>query len=402
MEIIDAHAYLGTTAHMKNKSTGSSPDLYNDYKSFLRRMDESRVSRAVVMPISHDDYDSRLSNEYILEAGLKSSNRLIPFCRIDGKLEENLRNGFKGVKLHLVYENVEIKNLKRELELLEERGVPLMIHAKFKDKARQVEDILKYAPNLHLILEHMGRGRAYTDEGVIENAKALKKHDRVYFETSAIEDPSSGSGGSSVNKVCEIIGNGRVVFGTNYPVDKDKYDYQSRVVAFIKGARDKKALSSIMRNNIFDLLNLGNDQERIAIRKVKKNDEQSLEEFFKSLSEEDKKFLALSQKLSYIKTVIKSEKHCYAALIKNNIVGFMRESGRPEGYSLLEEIVVNPAYRKRGIAKELLKYYHRIFLKTLAKTNAKNVGMIHLLKRYGYEAENQDAQRIINWKRNAE
>jgi ribosomal protein S18 acetylase RimI-like enzyme len=80
----------------------------------------------------------------------------------------------------------------------------------------------------------------------------------------------------------------------------------------------------------------------------------------------------------------------------------MRESGRPEGYSLLEEIVVHPDYRRKGIAQELLKHYHRIFSKTLAKTNAKNTGMINLLKRNGYEPENPDAQRIINWNRNME
>jgi predicted TIM-barrel fold metal-dependent hydrolase/ribosomal protein S18 acetylase RimI-like enzyme len=402
MEIIDAHVHLGTIKHKKSKSAGFPFELYNDYKSFLKCMDASHISRAVVLPIPHRDYDSRLSNEYLLEASQKSSNRLIPFCRIDNKLEENLRNGFKGAKLHLVYEDLEIKNLKYELRLLEEYGVPLMLHAKFKDKVRQVQEILKYAPNLYIILAHMGRGHINTDEGIVENAKALKKYDRVYFETSTIEDPVTGCGSASINKVCNVIGNNRVVFGTDYPFERDKYDYQSRIDTFINGRHDKKALPFIMFNNIFELLNLGNDQERIVIRKVKKSDASSLGTFLESLSEEDRKFLALSPKLSYIKTVIRSEKHCYAALANNTIVGFMRESGRPEGYSLLEEIVVDPVYRRKGIARELLKHYHRIFSKTLAKTNAKNTGMIALLKRNGYEPENPDAQRIINWARNAE
>ena len=401
MEIIDAHVHLGISAHKKSKSDGFPFDLYNDYRSFLKCMDASHISRAVVLPIPHRDYNSGLSNEYLLEAGLKSSNRLIPFCRIDDKLEENLRNGFKGAKLHLVYEDLEIKSLKRELKLLEEYGVPLMFHAKFKNKVRQVEEILKHAPNLYLILAHMGRGHINTDEGIVENAAALKKYDRVYFETSTIENPITGHGNAAINKVYDIIGNNRVIFGTDYPFEKDKYDYQSRIDTFINGIHDRNALPFIMFDNIFELLNLRDDQERIAIRKVKKSDALFLGTFLESLSEEDKKFLALSPKLSYIKTVIRSERHCYVALVHNVIVGFMRESGRPEGYSLLEEIVVRPDYRRKGIARELLKHYHRIFSKTLAKTNAKNTGMIALLRRNGYEPENPEAQRIINWSRNA-
>jgi len=86
--------------------------------------------------------------------------------------------------------------------------------------------------------------------------------------------------------------------------------------------------------------------------------------------------------------------------MRNTIVGFIRESGRPESYSLLEEITVHRDYRRRGIAQKMLEHYHRIFSKTLAKTNAKNAGMISLLRLNGYEADNPEAPRIINWSRN--
>jgi ribosomal protein S18 acetylase RimI-like enzyme len=67
----------------------------------------------------------------------------------------------------------------------------------------------------------------------------------------------------------------------------------------------------------------------------------------------------------------------------------------------LEEIAVHRDYRRRGIARKLLEHYHRIFSKILAKTNTKNAGMISLLKLNGYEAENPDAHRIINWSRDS-
>ena len=77
----------------------------------------------------------------------------------------------------------------------------------------------------------------------------------------------------------------------------------------------------------------------------------------------------------------------------------MRESGRQGGESLLEEIVVSPECRGKGIASSMIKYYHNIFKKTIAKTNAENEKMIHLLNKNGYIALNPEAPRIINWKR---
>ena len=119
-----------------------------------------------------------------------------------------------------------------------------------------------------------------------------------------------------------------------------------------------------------------------------------------SLESIDKKFLALEPKLQLIKQNIKAERHCYVALDGAKVIGFMRESGRPEGYTLLEELVVHPDYRGNGIARLMINYFHSKFNKTLAKTNASNTAIIGLLKSTGYTALNPDADRIINWKRN--
>jgi ribosomal protein S18 acetylase RimI-like enzyme len=156
-----------------------------------------------------------------------------------------------------------------------------------------------------------------------------------------------------------------------------------------------------MFNTMYNLLNLKPETEQLVIRQVEKDDpyRTKLGAFFEELREEDKKFLALLPKLSHINTVIRSGKHCYMALLHETVVGFMRESGRPEGYSLLEEIAVLPNYRGQGIGRKMLQQYHRIFPKTLAKTSAKNLVMISLLERTGYTADNPNAPRIINWSR---
>lgn len=143
-------------------------------------------------------------------------------------------------------------------------------------------------------------------------------------------------------------------------------------------------------------INLPND---VFIRKAKKPDLNRIMDIFNSISNEDQKFLAYKIKAPLIRQIIKSERHCYVAIHNNRIVGFLRESGRPEGFSLLEEIVVHPEYRGYGAATKLLKYYHRLFHKTMAKTVASNHKMINILTKYGYKAVNPDSPRIINWVR---
>lgn len=141
---------------------------------------------------------------------------------------------------------------------------------------------------------------------------------------------------------------------------------------------------------------------KIKIREVKKSDLDEVVQLLSSLSEEDKKFLALEQKLTLIKQMVRDEKHCFVATVDGKVVAFMRESGRPEGFVLLEELVVDPEFRNKGIASRMLDYMHELYPKTLAKTNAKNEGMISLLKKTGYKADDPDSKRIINWTREVE
>ncbi|MDR2519284.1 MAG: amidohydrolase, partial [Spirochaetaceae bacterium] len=213
MDIIDAHVHIGIPEQRDTETKPLSFDLYNEYADFLRCMTRCGVAQAVIFPIPHKDFNTESSNEYILEASIQSKGRFIPFCRIDRNLEKNLQSGFKGVKVHLVYEDLEINRIKRELELIEAYQVPLLLHAKFKNKIPQVKEVLKYAPHLSVILAHMGRGHINTDEGIVENAEGLKKYSRVFFETSTVKDTAPHV--SSINKVCAILGGSRIIFGTD-------------------------------------------------------------------------------------------------------------------------------------------------------------------------------------------
>ena len=396
MRIIDAHMHIGKHSFCDVTNSDFNYDLCSTHDEIIELMDMNGIDKAIVLPIPHKDFNIKKTNDYVFEAYQKYPDRLIPFCRIDEYLEENLEKGFRGVKLHLLYESIDLKNIKKELQLVEDANVPLLIHANFTNKAKQIEQILKYAPNIQVILAHMGRGHLYTGEQAIDNALALKKHSNLYMDLSTVGDIQS------IINVCEIIGYDRVIYASDYPFGKsywgEKYNYTDEL-NILKRYLSEENKENIFYKNIERLLNI---KSGAYIRRAKKTDVDSISKIFDSISIEDKKFLAYNNKASLIRQVIRSERHCYISICDEKIVGFLRESGRPEGFSLLEEIVVLPEYRGKGIATKLLQYYHKAYHKNMAKTNASNHKMISMLCKHGYSAENPDAPRIINWARNGE
>lgn len=396
MKIIDAHMHIGLPSFCENKNSEFQYDLCSTYDEIIELMDANDIDKAIILPIPHKDFNIEKTNNYVFEAYKKHSDRLIPFCRIDEKLGENIDKGFRGVKLHLLYEEVDIKSIRSELQQIEDANIPIIIHAKYANKVKQIEQILQYAPNINIILAHMGRGHLYTGEQTIDNALALKRYPNVYMDLSTVGDLQS------IINVCEILGYERVVFASDYPFGKNclgkKYRYIDEIDALKRNLSHEQS-ELIFHENVERLLNLKND---VYIRRAKKADVESVMGLFNSISKEDQKYLAYSNKASLIRQIIRSERHCYIAVYDNMVVGFMRESGRPQNYSLLEEILVSPEWRGKGVATKMMNYYHRAFHKNMAKTNALNYKMMNMLRKNGYVAENPDAPRIINWVRNRE
>jgi predicted TIM-barrel fold metal-dependent hydrolase/GNAT superfamily N-acetyltransferase len=396
MKIIDAHMHIGLPSFCENKNSEFQYDLCSTYDEIIELMDANDIDKAIILPIPHKDFNIEKTNNYVFEAYKKHSDRLIPFCRIDEKLGENIDKGFRGVKLHLLYEEVDIKSIRSELQQIEDANIPIIIHAKYANKVKQIEQILQYAPNINIILAHMGRGHLYTGEQTIDNALALKRYPNVYMDLSTVGDLQS------IINVCEILGYERVVFASDYPFGKNclgkKYRYIDEIDTLKRNLSHEQS-ELIFHENVERLLNLKND---VYIRRAKKADVESVMGLFNSISKEDQKYLAYSNKASLIRQIIRSERHCYIAVYDNMVVGFMRESGRPQNYSLLEEILVSPEWRGKGVATKMMNYYHRAFHKNMAKTNALNYKMMNMLRKNGYVAENPDAPRIINWVRNGE
>lgn len=114
-----------------------------------------------------------------------------------------------------------------------------------------------------------------------------------------------------------------------------------------------------------------------------------------SLDEQDKKYLALDKKWHAIKDNLKRNVHIYTLRIENDVVGMFRESGRPNGFHMLEEFMVFPEYRGRGYSKIMMQFYVDNFPKSYVKTLRENTKMNELLSKYGFKHD--DGMRILNW-----
>jgi hypothetical protein len=277
----------------------------------------------------------------------------------------------------------------RLIELYEK---PLILHAEFKDKIKQIRKLTRLFPRLKIILAHMGRGHIYTSENVLENAEEFKHNGNVFFETSTVGNSET------ISAVCRLVGSERIMFGTDYPFGKiwfgDNYRYEDELKvitnAKIKG-HEKENILFHTANNIFAPIT----EKKVYITLYQKKYKEILEEIINSLSEEDKKFLALKYKTSILRECVRKEKHIYLIFYENDVVGFFRESGRPKGFYLIEELAIINRYRGKHIATDVLQQCKQMFPSHIIKTNGSNFIMNGILQKLGYVG---DGKKIITWK----
>lgn len=390
MKIIDAHVHIGLNKFCLNKTISLPYNLENAYEKFSEIIKEYNLEKVIALPITDSNIDISKSHIYLKEANIYNS-KIIPFCRLDDNLMENLQDGFYGAKYHMVYENIIKKDIREYYKIIEYLEKPIIIHALYKDKVKQIKEILSIAPNLNIILAHMGRGHVYTSEGVIDNLNGLKKFENVKFETSTIGDSEI------IEKACNIVGKDRIIFGSDYPFGKavfgNKYTYKDEIDVVLNSKINDESKESIFYSNINNLIKT--IDTNISIIKYNSKYKEQVIRLLENMNEEDTKYLAISNKWDVIKNNLRNERHIYIAIVDGKVVGYLRESGREKGYSLLEEIAVDNKYRKKGIANKLLDFYLTLFPLSLAKSNSKNIKINSLLRKKGYII--QKGTRIYNW-----
>jgi hypothetical protein len=183
--IIDFHAHMG-------KGPDGSTDLLQSHitaEEVVLPARDAGVDRTCLFPVTYDDYAD--ANREIADAAAKYPNDIIPFARLNPKLESSIpqfrtaveKYGFKGLKLHHGCDSFPL-SLPRVAEILDmagEYGTPVIFHS-----IGAVDELTALAdahPRTPIVFAHMGGLWNWQDmRKCIESARTRPN---VYLGTEA-------------------------------------------------------------------------------------------------------------------------------------------------------------------------------------------------------------------------
>jgi len=262
--IIDGHTHLGLESFIvdeipkwKLKKPAFQVKMENTPEALLASMDRSGITRSAVFPFPLEEVDSIQANTYVLDNCRQHPERFIPFSLLDDEPERWIELGTNGFKQHFLLAP-ERFNAIEVYRPIERSGLPLVAHfstGKALDEARTILDI---APDLTLIIAHMGRQVPNTGAGVLELAAALKDEPRVYLETSTVDDADI------IKKAADIIGADRIIFGSDFPFNSDTWEESTlhELDTIYCSFKDEIVREKILYGNIQSLISVdsGNQQ----------------------------------------------------------------------------------------------------------------------------------------------
>ncbi|MAU08272.1 MAG: hypothetical protein CL607_00505 [Anaerolineaceae bacterium] len=221
MVVIDSHVHIGLEGFLsepiseERKSRPAFQDrMENSIARQIAAMDASSVDWAIVFGFPLKEVDRIQANGYVLDAYHTYPDRIIPFGLVGDDTEYWLQKGMMGFKQQNILYAPERFDLIRAYQTMAEADVPMLIHFRASEGYSvpdQAKAILRQVPNLKLMVAHMGRHTPNTSARVEEALLGLADEAQVIFDTSTVRDPAI------IARAIEIIGEERLVFGSDYP-----------------------------------------------------------------------------------------------------------------------------------------------------------------------------------------
>ncbi len=254
--VVDGHTHIGferfivrPISEEKRRKPGFKDRMENSAEALMARMDANGVARSVAFAFPLAEADREAANDYVLASARQHPARIIPFLLIGEDIEACLARGARGFKQHFLFEP-ERFDARLIYPAIAEAGVPLIAHLRTRLIVEEAEKILSLAPTLKLVIAHMGRCEPNTGRCVEENLRALRRHERVTFETSTVRDPAT------FESAVDLVGEDRIIFGSDFPfnsyMDPDPMAVELSVMRRCRlGAA---ALDKILGRNILRVL----------------------------------------------------------------------------------------------------------------------------------------------------
>lgn len=216
---------------------GSPKSRLAGREDLVNNMDEEGIHKSVIFGFPWEKTDHfRRHNDYILESVHRYPDRLVGFCTFSlmsphasKEAERCLENGLSGVGELAIYQSgfssKDISSLKDIMEICRQYDVPVLIHTnepvghqylgKTPMTLKELYAFLQEFPYNRIVLAHWGGG-IFFYALMKEVREALSN---VWFDTAA----SPYLYVPDIYRVAvDIIGNEKVLFGTDYPLLKAK------------------------------------------------------------------------------------------------------------------------------------------------------------------------------------
>lgn len=259
IEVIDAHSHMGERQQLAIHQI--PPIMKFLAEDMIRSMDEARVDRLVTFAIGMGKpSDYRETNQYIAQAMKRYPDRIIGFMRLnpaDGPkhtlevLEEGVKLGLKGIKIHPLIEKTPANDREKIYPLMEAAqhyGLVVLFHCGLGDDAspKRIGEVARDFPNLPVIMGHSG-----LVEGVRDVVEQAKKYRNVHMDSSGV---------GWLPFFCESIvwaGADRVMYGSDHPFNPMEWEIQ-KIIKHAQAHLKLKLeeLRKIMGGNIKRLLKI--------------------------------------------------------------------------------------------------------------------------------------------------
>lgn len=259
IEVIDAHSHMG---ERKQLAIHQIPPIMKFMaEDMLRSMDGAGVDRVVTFAIgAGKPTDYRETNQYVAETMKRHPNRFIGFMRLNpaqgaketlSVLEEGVKLGLKGIKIHPLIEKTPANDKEKVYPLMEaaqHHGLVVLFHCGLGEDAspKRIGEVARDFPELSIIMGHSG-----LVEGVRDAVEQAKKYPNLYMDSSGI---------GWLPFFCESIvwaGADRVMYGSDHPFNPMDWEIE-KIIKHAQGHLKLKIddLKKIMGGNIKRLLRL--------------------------------------------------------------------------------------------------------------------------------------------------
>ena len=269
-KIIDSHCHI-FPEKIAQKATESTDKFYDitasgiiegsafigTAENLIKQCDEAGVEKCLVTSVATTPHHAQSINAYIAKEVELFPDRFIGFGSLhpdSENLQEDVEHlvelGLKGVKLHPDIQNFKVDDTKviKIFEICNKKNLPVLLHtgdSRYDNSnPDRVEKILKKFPDLTIIGAHFG-GWSVWDTA----PQLLFKYKNFYVDTCSSFYALSKE---KAKEIIDLYGADRVIFGTDFPMWKQKDELE---FLFDLGLSESE-LKNILYNNLANLLNI--------------------------------------------------------------------------------------------------------------------------------------------------